>query len=292
MLPDGPPAPPAPAATYAETAEPQPEIPLIGGDVTEGVVRVGDTVRRPTGAHSPLVHALLRHLEDVGFPGAPRLLGIDTAGREVLTYVAGEVAGRPRPAWIADEGRLVSVGRLVRAYDDAVAGFTPPDGVQAPAGPAPHPDMPPAPAHPAEVIGHMDFTPDNIVFRAGRAAALIDFDLARPVPRVEEIHNAMLYWAPIGDPADADPQLRDVDVPRRCRLLADAYGLSGIDRGRLLEVAVLRTRRAWFSMKRMAETEGGGWARMWHEGVGDQIKRREAWLERHGSSIEAALTAP
>ncbi|MFF3254836.1 phosphotransferase [Actinacidiphila glaucinigra] len=287
---DGPPSPPA--ATYPETAEPQPEIPLIGGDVTEGVVRVGDTVRRPTGPHSPLVHALLRHLEDVGFPGAPRLLGIDAAGREVLTYVTGEVAGRPRPAWIADEDRLVSVGRLVRAYDEAAAGFTSPDGVGAPSGPVSHPDMPPAPTHPAEVVGHMDFTPDNIVFRHGRAAALIDFDLARPVARVEEIHNAMLYWAPIGDPADADPHLRDVHVPRRCRLLADAYGMSGTDRGRLLEVAVLRTRRAWFSMKRMAETEGGGWARMWQEGVGDQIKRREAWLERHGSSIEAALTAP
>jgi hypothetical protein len=35
----------------------QAEIPLAGGDVTEGVVRVGDTVRRPVGPHSPLVHA-------------------------------------------------------------------------------------------------------------------------------------------------------------------------------------------------------------------------------------------
>lgn len=289
MLTDG---TPAPAATYDEPAGPRPEIPLIGGDVTEGVVRVGDTVRRPTGAHTPLVHALLRHLEDTGFAGAPRLLGIDAAGREVLTYVTGEVAARPRPAWIADEDRLASVGRLVRAYDDAAAGFTPPDGVQAPSGPTPPPEMPPAPAYPAELIGHMDFTPDNIVFRDGEAAALIDFDLVRPVSRVDEIHNAMLYWAPLGDPADADPLLRDVDIPHRCRVLADAYGLSGTDRGRLLEVAVLRARRAWFSMKQMAETEGGGWARMWREGVGDRIKRREAWLERHGSSVEAALTAP
>jgi hypothetical protein len=27
------------------------KIPLTGGDVTEGVVRVGDTVRRPVGPH-------------------------------------------------------------------------------------------------------------------------------------------------------------------------------------------------------------------------------------------------
>lgn len=59
----------------------------------------------------------------------------------------------------------------------------------------------------------MDLTPDNIVFRDGEAAALIDFDMARPASRVDEIHNAMLYWAPLGDPKDADPPLHDVDVP-------------------------------------------------------------------------------
>ncbi|MGV9326094.1 hypothetical protein [Streptosporangium sandarakinum] len=41
--------------------------------------------------------------------------------------------------------------------------------------------MPPAPRHPAEPTGHMDHTPDDIVFRDGRAAALIDFDLSEPV---------------------------------------------------------------------------------------------------------------
>jgi hypothetical protein len=44
-------------------------------------------------------------------------------------------------------------------------------------------------------------------------------------------------------------------------------------------------------MKRRAEINGGGWLRMWNEGVGDVIRRRQAWLERHGATIEAALTA-
>ncbi|NUW34285.1 aminoglycoside phosphotransferase family protein [Nonomuraea sp. SMC257] len=280
------------SGTYTEPHEPGPEIPLAGGDVTEGVVRVGDTVRRPVGPNAPLVHALLRHLEEVGFAGAPRFLGIDAAGREVLTFVPGEVAGRPRPAWIADEERLASVGRLVRDYDDAVAGFVVPEGVRPGYGFAEPPGMPPKPPYPAELVGHMDCTPDNIVFRGGEAAALIDFDMAKPVARVEEALNVMLYWAPLGDPADADPPLREVNVPRRCRIVADAYGMSGADRSRLVEVAVLRTRRAWFSMKQIAEERGGGWARMWEEGVGDRIKRREAWLEREAKAIDAALTAP
>jgi hypothetical protein len=269
----------------------QAEIPLPGGDVTEGVVRVGDTVRRPVGPHSPLVHALLAHLESVGFAGAPRFLGIDGAGREVLSYVDGEVAGRPRPPWIADEGRLASVGRLVRAYDDAASSFVPPPGVVV-AVPADPPGFPPAPVYPAELIGHVDITPENVVFRDGRAFALIDFDLARPATRADEMFNAMMWWAPLCDPRDADPLLQSVDVPRRARILADAYRLSGVDRERIIEVAIVRTRRSWHLMKERAETEGGGWQRMWDEGVGDVIKRRGTWLDRHAAALTAALTAP
>ncbi len=270
----------------------QPEVPLAGGDVTEGVVRAGDTVRRPVGPHSPLVHALLRHLESVGFAGAPRFLGIDRSGREVLSYIDGEVAGRPRPPWIADEDRLASVGRLVRAYDDAAASFTPPPGAPPGAQPAELPGIPPAPAYPPELIGHVDITPENVVFRDGSAYALIDFDLAKPATRADEMFNALLWWAPLADPRDVDPLLRQVDVPRRARILADAYGLSGTDRERIIEVAILRTRRSWYLMKQRAETSGGGWQRMWDAGVGDVIKRREAWLDQHAATLTAALTAP
>jgi hypothetical protein len=267
------------------------EIPLLGGDVTDGVVRVGNTVRRPMGRNAAFIHALLRHLEAVGFPGAPRYLGVDSAGREVLTFVAGEVAGRPRPVWIADEARLASIGGLLRRYDDATVSFVAPEGVM-PQLLADPPGLPPAPAYPNEVIGHLDVTPENVVFRDASAHALIDFDLVRPATRVDELCNAMLWWGPLNEPQDADPGLRGLDAPKRCRILADAYGMSDRDRGRLVEVAVLRTRRSWHLMKYRAEVEGGGWQRMWGEGVGDIIRRRESWLERNGTAIEAALTAP
>ena len=50
------------------------EVPLGGGNVSGGVVRIGDTVRRPAGPWTPAVHALLGHLHATGFPGAPRPL--------------------------------------------------------------------------------------------------------------------------------------------------------------------------------------------------------------------------
>src|SRR5205085_1116618 len=65
-----------------------------------GTVRVGRTVRRATGPWSPAVHALLAHLTAAGLAEAPRVLGIDSAGREALTFLPGRVAdpdgaGRP-----------------------------------------------------------------------------------------------------------------------------------------------------------------------------------------------------
>jgi hypothetical protein len=238
------------------------------------------------------MHELLAHLESAGFAEAPRFLGIDGSGREVLSYIDGEVAGHPRPAWIADETRLASVGRLVRACDDASASFSPaPDLLPGTAGAEPE-GIPPAPAYPPELIGHADITPENVVFRDGRAFALIDFDMACPVIRADEMFSAMMWWAPLFDPRDTDPMLRTVDVPLRARILADAYGLSGTDRERVIEVGLLWTRRGWYMMKHRAETLGGGWQRMWDEGVGDVIKRREAWLDRHAATLTAALTAP
>jgi hypothetical protein len=57
---------------------------LLAGNVST-VVRIGDTARRTTGPWTPAVHALLRYLEVMGFEGAPRVLGIDEQGREMLT---------------------------------------------------------------------------------------------------------------------------------------------------------------------------------------------------------------
>ena len=60
---------------------------LTGGNVAGQVVRVGDTVRKPVTSATPAVEALLRHLEAAGFAGAPRTLGRDERGRQVLEYI-------------------------------------------------------------------------------------------------------------------------------------------------------------------------------------------------------------
>ncbi|WP_138414427.1 phosphotransferase [Sinomonas gamaensis] len=267
------------------------ETPLPGGDVTEGVVRVGDTVRRPLGPHSPLVHAILQHLEAQHFDGAPRFLGIDERGREILTFIDGEVANRPHPAWLADETRLVSLARLVRRLDDAMAGFAPSSSMLEAVAAPEIPGMPPEPRAQPQFIGHLDITPENVVFRDGVAVALIDFDLAKPATRVDEVFNLCLWWAPLAPEEDRTDPLRGVDAVARTRLIADAYGLAAVDRQRLVPTAIRRTERSWHLMKYRAEHDGGGWLRMWQDGVGERIERRLAWLEAHGERLSAALEA-
>lgn len=69
----------------------------LPGGRNDGAVRTGATVRRRTGSHTTGVHGLLRHLDAVGFHDAPRALGIDEQGREVLTHLDGLTVGDRRP---------------------------------------------------------------------------------------------------------------------------------------------------------------------------------------------------
>jgi hypothetical protein len=62
------------------------------------------------------VRALLLHLEDVGFEGAPRHLGTDERGRDVLSCVDGDVPQPPYPGRSTTDRALGDLGRLAAAY--------------------------------------------------------------------------------------------------------------------------------------------------------------------------------
>lgn len=273
---------------YVEPGEPEPAVPLLGGDVTEGLVRVGDTVRRPVSDVSQRVRRLLDFLHSAGFEGAPRFLGIDDGGRDTLSFVPGDTAGRPWPSWVAEESSAASVARLVRAYDDAVQPLGVPDWA-AVVDAADPPGCPPSIAGPATFLAHMDITPENVVFRDGAAVALIDFDLMRPATRAEEVANLLLWWGAWMPEADREPVMREVDSASRAAVLVDAYGLGPADRTELVRVARNAADRSWHLMRHRALTKGGGWKRMWDAGVGDKILRRQAWLAENAAVLHAAV---
>jgi hypothetical protein len=256
------------------------EVPLHGGTANRGRVhRVGDTVRRPLRRTAPAVHALLRHLEDVGFDGAPRVLGVDDDGREVLSYIPGQAVTAPAPPWGLTDAALRSVGRLLRRFHDAVAGFDARPYTWSAAAPQPFS---------GGGITHNDPNLDNVVFRDGHAVALIDFDLAAPGDPVWDVAGTARLWAPLRDPADTSDERRHRELAR-LRILADAYDLD--DAGRTRLAAAATGHHEW-----MCELVGDGARRgvpgfteYWTPDAQARAARTTAWLERESDRITAAL---
>jgi hypothetical protein len=92
------------------------EIPLTGGMSTPGVVRVGDTVRRPLKPDWEYVRALLTHFERCGFGGAPRALGVDSRGRSILSFIEGFAP--PHNGFELTKEGVAAGARLLRQVHD------------------------------------------------------------------------------------------------------------------------------------------------------------------------------
>jgi Ser/Thr protein kinase RdoA (MazF antagonist) len=252
---------------------PDAEAPFGDGNVT-GAARVGATVRRRTGPWSPTIHALLRHLERVGFAAAPRLLGVDGQGREVLTYVAGETSPDPRVSFGSDEA-LARLARLLRQYHDATTTFVPPPDaawwfqVGAPAS--------------GDVICHNDIAPWNTVVAGGRVAAFVDWDFAAPAPRLWDIAHASWRFVPLyDDPAFGTP----TEQARRLRLFCDAYGLA--ERDDLLATIVRRQRVLYDSIAAWAAGQPA-FVALWQRGDAAGTLKDSAYLTRHRRTFSREL---
>lgn len=174
----------------------QSEIPLEGGQINS-VVRIGDTVRRATSRDTSLQHALFAHLAAKGFAGAPRFLGHDEQGREILTFMPGDVFYDKDDF---SDTQLAAAARLLRAYHDATS------------------DFPPVIAAGAEVMCHNDWTPANTTCIDGLPSGMIDFDTAQPGARVWDLAYSTWMWLGL-----AEPVWTPEDQRRRLVLFVTAY---------------------------------------------------------------------
>lgn len=243
-----------------------PESSLPGGFVN-AVVRVGDTVRRPASVRTKFVSELLRLLESSGWSGAPRYLGRDDEGREVLSYLEGHVAWEPRrPAAVSSDESLVTVARLVREFHDLTAG-TPLAGDQ-------------------EVVCHNDLSPKNTVYqlRGGglRPAAFIDWDLAAPGARIHDVAHVCWQYLDLG------PSVTDVEeTARRMSLVVDGYELP--DRQRLVSTILWWQDRCWRGIEAQAEAGDVAMARLRDTGAVRQIQTAYQWVSDHQGALESSV---
>ncbi|MEU9456254.1 phosphotransferase [Streptomyces sp. NPDC048277] len=244
-----------------------PESLSLPGGFVNAVVRVGETVRRPASARTKFVGDLLGLFEAGGWSGAPRYLGVDDEGREVLSYLEGHVAWeRRQPAAVSSDESLVRVARLVREFHDLTAG-TMLAGDQ-------------------EVVCHNDLAPRNTVYLLSggglRPAAFIDWDLAAPGARIHDIAHVCWQYLGLG------PAVTDVgEAVRRMRLVVDSYGL--VDRRPLVSTILWWQERCWRGIEAQADAGDAAMARLRDTGVVRQVQMAYRWVCDHRGALERSL---
>lgn len=261
---------------------------LTGGGRTT-VLRQGEVIIRDTGPWTSTVHALLRHLQQVGFTGAPRVVGsgFDAQGREILTYIAGEFR-QPGP-WSL-EG-VAAIGQMLKELHLATASFRPlPDAIwQAWFGRTLGEEE--------RVISHCDLGPWNIVMRQGVPFAFIDWEFAGPVDPLIALAQACWLNAKLHDDIVTEIEgLPPLDVrAQHLRAMVDAYGLTTAQRHnfieRIIDVVICDTAVQADDMAIGTQTihfdgQPGNnpyWGIMWRARAG-------AWLVRHRRILQNALT--
>jgi hypothetical protein len=251
------------------------EIVMRGGVANAGaVVRVGTAVLRPTNPNTTTIHALLRHLRDVGFDGVPAPLGIEADGRERLEFIPGDVPYPPFPVWSQSDRALATTAGLLRRYHDAQVGFIPPpdaswsDELADPDG--------------GPVICHNDVCPENVVYRDRRAVAFLDFDFAAPGRTAYDLAQLAKMCVPLDTDEDAARLGRGgLDPFARLRLVADSYGLAP-DRRDFLHVLDRAISTGGDFVRRHVERGEPAFVEMWNT-MGGQARydRRYEWFTRN-----------
>jgi len=174
-------------------------VPLTGGRSPPGVVRVGDTVRRPLKHDAERTHRLLAHFERNGFDGAPRFLGVDARGRAVLSFIEGFAP--PHNGFRLSEQAVRAGARLVRRVHDLT------EGTEFAAG--------------AEVACHPNLSQPNFIFRSMIPVAIIDWDGTCPGTRLSNLGEFLWAFVHPAVYGEGEP------AARMLRVAADAYGWSG-----------------------------------------------------------------
>lgn len=245
------------------------EQPLPGGFVSDAVL-VENTVRKSPPRDPDFVHRLLRHFEQQCWDGAPRFLGTDDRGRDVLGFIDGEVPWRQghEPPSIRSESSLAAVARLVRRFHDLTAGT----------------DL--AGRH--EVVCHNDLSPKNTVYRDAdgplHPVAFIDWDIAAPGERVQDVAHVCWQYVGLG------PTIPDAAAAARLvRVVAVAYGLA--DRSTLVDTILWWQDRCWRGIDAAAETGEPAMVRLRELGTVEAVRAAHDWTHDHRDLLHHVVTS-
>ncbi len=194
----------------------------LNADDKHPIIRIGNEVHRPVGWWTPAVHELLKYLELVGFKYSPRVLGFDSEGREILSFIDGESGKEGWKKIVADEG-LRRYAKLLGEYHDAVSDFHPSESSEwaySTGG-----------LKEGEIICHGDFGVWNIVWQGDEPVGIVDWDFVLPAKPRYDVLYALEYSAPFRDDKTTLKWHHFPQVPdrkHRIKVFAEAYGISDI----------------------------------------------------------------
>ncbi len=250
---------------------------LTGGNVSK-VYRLGDTVRRELNPHSSKIHKLLKHLENKGFSYAPKFLGIDEKGREILTFIEGEAGNDPLKQYMWSDDVLKEIAKMLRLYHDAVSDFPLID------------DWKPLDNTPdkVEVLCHNDFARYNIIFNHKRPVGIIDFDVAGPRPRLWDIAYTLYTCVPLsrfylsetGKEVYYNSLQHASRIKHRVSLFFESYGEKKEED--YLEMVLIRLEGLCKTIKRKASEGDIAFQRMIEEGHLEHYQNDIKFIHEHG----------
>lgn len=248
------------------------ELPLEGGNATEGVVRLGDTVRKPWGPTTPAVHELMAAVAAAGVE-VPAVLGRDEQGRQILEFIPGALALHSPPLTFEELSR---VGRLIRAIHDAAEGF-------APAPSTPWDPLLPVPEGEPGLVCHGDLTPWNLLL--GERWVFIDWDGAAPSTRLWDLaYSAQSFTL---NDVTADPNA----AAERLAAFIGGYGAEEELRRRL-PAALQQRAEAMFKLLRSSHEDGREpWGTMFTAGHGAHWRGVADYVAEHRSIWSRALAS-
>ncbi|MFC7371606.1 aminoglycoside phosphotransferase family protein [Fictibacillus iocasae] len=250
---------------------------LAGGNVSS-VYRVENTVRRELKPNSKNVHTLLNHLENNGFHYAPKFLGIDEKGREMLSFIEGEAGTYPLKEYMWSDDVLKDIAAVLRLYHDTVSDF-PLNETWKPIDHTPEP---------FEVLCHNDFAIYNMIFKHKMMAGIIDFDVAGPGPRLWDIAYALytcvplsrFYYTETGDTVFYQSSQHANRIKRRVKLFFESYGEKRNER--YLEMVLLRLEGLCKTIERKAMEGDAAFQQMIAEGHLQHYQKDISFILKHG----------
>jgi Ser/Thr protein kinase RdoA (MazF antagonist) len=136
------------------------------------------------------------------------------------------------------------------------------------------------------MVSHNDVHPANVVFRGGRAVALIDFDLAGPGSAAWDLATAARNWAPLQDDRDVT-DCRQGRAIERFRIFLDAYELTRAERRQVAEAIVANHDWTYAIVTEAAAAGHQGFADYWQK-AGEPTVRARRWCLRHQRDLLAA----